>query len=214
MTTIILTIILILITIGLVSPLFIKSVRKGGYGKFMLEACWIPVVLIFISCVMVVIVFQWEIPSLLWKPKEVSFVKHLDEYLNLQPGKDTTKANAIGPMIVVDKTKGEIATSLCSQLPSRLRADSPERVMTVVWLEWKRKSSGIYTDGKIATTVNCEVTVIDKASESVMFSTTITGYPPPKSRSRWESSEGSTPTLKIVKYLKSLPYTSEVGSIN
>jgi hypothetical protein len=87
-----------------------------------------------------------------------------------------------------------------------LRANQPEEVGTVVWLEWGEKKVGQYgASGGGAFVRTCNVTIIDHAQRLIVGRHYAEGGPPPTTSRRGASQYGSYPTENIVNYLRGLP---------
>jgi hypothetical protein len=90
-------------------------------------------------------------------------------------------------------------------MPKDLRADNPDEVGTVVWLEWSDKQVGEYTDNSKALVWLCKVSVIDLGAKTLVGQRDFQGSDPPQSDSGSGDVHGSKPTKEIVDYLKNLP---------
>jgi hypothetical protein len=91
-------------------------------------------------------------------------------------------------------------------LPKELRSLSPDDVGTIMWLQWGKQDVGRYEGGAPARVQTCEVTLIDKATFSVVAQRDFRGSAPPeKISSKSSEGVGSAPISEIVTFLKSLP---------
>ena len=203
------TAIVVFATAALIIPLAIPSYRRTAYGRFMLrQAVWLPRCLVFISVLMMIIAGLYEIPRVRWRSLEPAFAGHIDEYLLIQPHTvmriPEMPRPRISGLIVVDRTDSKIATAVCSELPPSLRANTPQAVKTIVWLEWKEVDRGRGSSGGLAPRVDCDVTVIENTSGILLYRKTIRGDEPRGPKPRSESGSGARPYDQIIAYLRSL----------
>lgn len=134
-----------------------------------------------------------------------SFEDHIDEYTNLSGLKgDPGDIYLIGKILPVNKSTKAIDL-LYFELPNDLRAASPEEVETILWVECEGKVVNTYTDGAEARRIDCVLTIINKASNTMIVQTTFRGEPPPGSKSGSGDRSGSRPTEDMVKYITTLP---------
>jgi len=89
-------------------------------------------------------------------------------------------------------------------LTPSLRAARPEEVGTIVWLDWRANRVSIYSSGKQAYEVACEVTVLDAANRRVLARRTFDGGPPPPQVPRGEDGFGALPEAEIAAWLSEL----------
>jgi hypothetical protein len=136
----------------------------------------------------------------------------MDDYLARPSGGlgDMDRSPRIkGKVVVVDR-KARLLDDLHWDLSGSVRADTPDEVGTVVWLDWGSEAIGSYNTGRVATIVTCTVSVIDHASHTVLARKVFKGDEPPYhvSRPKGETGPiaGPKPTGSIVTYLESLPH--------
>jgi hypothetical protein len=114
-----------------------------------------------------------------------------------------------GKVVIVDR-KARLLDDMHWDLSGDLRADTPDEVGTVVWVDWGSESVGTYTTGRVATISTCTVSVIDFASHTLLARKVFKGAEPPYSVQRPKSEkgpiEGPKPTGEILTYLESLPH--------
>jgi hypothetical protein len=107
-----------------------------------------------------------------------------------------------GKVVIIDKDDGGTIDSLNSSLPEVLRANSPEEVGTVVWLNWNEERVGTYQGGGGAYVYTCVMTIIDRTSSSKVAVKRFRGGDPPYITYS-HSGYGSRPD--IISYLTNLP---------
>ena len=90
-----------------------------------------------------------------------------------------------------------------SELPTELRARTPEEVKTVIWLEWTRNVVGRYTSGAEAHQFKCTLSVIDRTRNAMIGQKTFYGANPPEKTSN--VTFGTLPLDEILQYVTSLP---------
>ena len=203
------TAIVVFATAALIIPLAIPSCRRSAYGEFMLrQAVWLPRCLVFISVLMMIIAGLYEIPRVRWRSLEPAFAGHVDEYLSIQPHTviriPEVPRPRISGVIVVDRTDSKIATAVCSELPPSLRANTPQAVKTIVWLEWRDVDRRGPPSDAVAPRIDCDVTVIESPSGILLYRKTIRGDEPRGPKPRSESGSGARPYDRIIAYLRSL----------
>jgi hypothetical protein len=111
-----------------------------------------------------------------------------------------------GKIIAIDKNRN-IIDKLYYDLSEELRANTPEEVGTIVWLQCDENVVGYYgstqTEGSEATYWTCDVTIIDKSIPAILEKRNFAGAPPPSKSAG--SGTGGKPTKEIIDYLVSLP---------
>lgn len=135
------------------------------------------------------------------------FKSHLSEYASmsgLKPISPTVSPYIKGKVIVIDIDEKDIDDCFFD-LPSDLRAASPEEVGTVIWLDWGEVLIGRYTDGAGGYQITCKVTVIDKAKTAIVGEATFKGSEPPSVKSGSGDRTGDKPTDDVSDYIKTLP---------
>jgi hypothetical protein len=111
-----------------------------------------------------------------------------------------------GKIIVLDTKTSEMDWDV--DLPAELKAGKPEEVGTVVLTTWaKTHTPPDYDDGTLAYVQECDVTVIDHASRTVICKQHFRGSEPPSSISNSSEGVGSKPTQDVSNYLKGLPHS-------
>jgi len=137
------------------------------------------------------------------------FQEHIAEYLRADLPKQVDKPYLSGRIIPVDVGDKRI-DGIYAALPVELRADRPEDVATIVWLQWGKIKVGEYQQNKVeALVLTCKVTVIDKQSGLIVGENEFRGSNPPE---RWHAgvpNYGSKPTAPVIDWLKSLPRKPE-----
>ena len=132
------------------------------------------------------------------------FASHIDEYLT--PPKQSAVVNQKGRGAVVPiDTKEKRVDRLYFELPSTLRAASPDVVATVVWLAWREEQVGQYAKGVPSCIEWCDVTVIDKAQGVVIGKKQFKGGDPPATlKKNLTKGVGPRPYREIADYVASL----------
>ena len=133
------------------------------------------------------------------------FASHLSEYTNISNLKEATSALTTfsGKAISIDKTTSEVDETFFD-LPSDVKATKPEEVTTVVWVSCTEHEAGSYTSGSKAYVKDCDVTVIDTLSDTIIGKRSFTGESPPQRKSYRGDWHGSKPNTNIIEYIKSL----------
>ena len=110
-----------------------------------------------------------------------------------------------GRVIPVDMRTRNI-DEIYFRLPEEIRSVSPDDVGTILWLQCGKQDVGRYEGGAPARVQTCEVTLIDKATFSVVAQRDFRGSEPPeKISSKSSEGVGAAPTAEILSYLKGLP---------
>jgi hypothetical protein len=145
---------------------------------------------------------------------QAQFASKMSEYLTLVPADAPVPEEATpyinGKILAIDKTNEVGAPSAVHvALPEELRAQSPEEVGTVVWVEWKETRFGTYGDsGIVAYRIDADVTVIDAVKKVVIARETFQGGDPPSTAPAGGGpGRGPRPVAKIVGYLEQLART-------
>lgn len=132
------------------------------------------------------------------------FGSHIDEYLHIADLKESRQAPQIaGKVITIDKV-GNKADHLYFSLPEEIRANNPDEVETIVWLECTERVAGTYSSGTKGYRTICDVTIIDKASATIVGRETFYGEAPPQVKSGFGDWHGGRPTGEIVDYIENL----------
>lgn len=131
------------------------------------------------------------------------FQPSLDLYLTAVPRDKTPTGQPFKPgMIAVDLTTNSL-DHFFFELPDNLRAANPESVKTVVFLQWDKKETHKYSNGRPGYTQICMVDVVDLETKTLLMRADFQGSPPPSSiRSRSSSAQGSSPADKVVLFLQ------------
>ncbi len=136
------------------------------------------------------------------------FEKHLAEYTAepTRPSGGFPTTYIKGKVVPVEFRKGKQAIDyLYFDLPPELKAQTPEEVGTVVWLEWGEDQVGDYDDDDPAFVQTVKVSVIDKERGRMVGQKSFRGGPPPNTKTYDGPGYGPKPTAEIVQYLTSLP---------
>jgi hypothetical protein len=133
---------------------------------------------------------------------------HLSEYTSLaiQPDDPGDEKGIIirRKVVAIDREKNEI-DSLQYLLPDDLRADRPEEVRTVLWLEAGKREVGVYPRGGKAYQRYTDVKVIDlNQPPKLLIRKRIYGGNPPE-RGSSSNLYGSPPYQEIIDFLRSTP---------
>ena len=132
------------------------------------------------------------------------FLSHMSEYTFFPTLKESSSSTGItGKAITIDKIKNEIDDTFFD-LPTELKASTPEEVGTVVWVSCNEHIAGTYVSGSKAYVQTCDVTVIEKSTASIVGKRTLSGDQPPQTKSYSGDWHGSKPKSEIVDYIKSL----------
>jgi hypothetical protein len=110
-------------------------------------------------------------------------------------------------VVAVDVDKRALDEGMLFSLPESLRAETPADVTTVLQNRYTAKEHGRFEGGGRALQLTVAVTVIDRATGTVLGTGTFTGPPPPKTVSRGafgEDVNGGLPVEEVVAFLKRL----------
>src|SRR6185312_1753971 len=113
---------------------------------------------------------------------------------------------AVGKLVVINLDERKL-DELHFDIPDGMRADSPNEVVTIVQTRPIKHKVGQYEGGGRAIREDYPITVIDKASSTVLGSATFEGPNPPESTSRTnfrEDVSGGPPKAEIIEYLRQL----------
>lgn len=122
----------------------------------------------------------------------------------MKPGQPKDQPYVTGKIMIVDITTRQF-DNLYFDLPDALRAETPEAVKTVVWLERRQIEVGRYTGGSRAIRHVCRATVADATKKQVVGSREFEGgMPPDRIKDRLDHG-GSSPDEDILNWLGSLP---------
>jgi hypothetical protein len=133
------------------------------------------------------------------------FESHLSEYTsihNLSGGSGFSPIT--GKVIVINKVENNVDL-LFSQLPNYLRASNSDEVGTIIWLECSEDVTATYISGAKGYQTSCFVTVIDKATASIIGERIFASAPPPSIKDGPFDYHGEKPTEEIFEFIKSLP---------
>jgi hypothetical protein len=86
-------------------------------------------------------------------------------------------------LLLVDVSRGQV-DALHRRLAQALRAETPEEVATVVWIERGEEQTGYYQDGDRAMVNTCKITMIDVRDHAIVGEGTLRGAPPPASKAK------------------------------
>jgi hypothetical protein len=146
----------------------------------------------------------WQNQHRAWE--QSAFGAAMDDYLapavNPAPG---APRPAVGKGVMVDVNQRKL-DYLQESLPDEMRAASPAEVTTVVQLRYAEQEVGKYTGGGKALKVTLTVTVVDRATHTVLDTRTFVGADPPQFARAdvGEDVRGELPVKDIIDYLKQL----------
>jgi hypothetical protein len=146
-------------------------------------------------------------PRLSAAQKAEIFTGKISSYTSIPNLKDSSSnaVNIDGKVLVVNKSMNETTPSLMALVPAEVRPNTPDDVKYVVWLETESKLIGTYSDGSKGFQVTCNVTLIDKASSSILAKNSFTGPIPPATKRRSSGDQtGGMPEAEIKRYLADL----------
>jgi hypothetical protein len=136
-----------------------------------------------------------------------AFEARLTEYTSMPapPSGSVRDGKALPRMITID-WKARKVDRIYFDLPKELRAETPDDVLTVVWLQWGEERVEEYEGGGWACRHLCTVTVFDKASKKVVAQESFIGGEPPRMTNTPAGSNdyGDKPTDKIVFFLNGI----------
>ena len=162
-----------------------------------------------LGLVVIVIVVAWEAFSKIQDyARDVQldrrFGSHIEEYLQAAELEETgAPPSNIGKVVIVDEVEGEL-DSLYFNLSEEIRADNADEVETVVWLDCTDYVVGTYEDGRKGYQTSCDVTIIDRAKNTIIDSITFQGDSPPHTKSSGGDRYGGRPVAEITGYIESL----------
>jgi hypothetical protein len=136
------------------------------------------------------------------------FEQHLAEY-TAQPsvpdgGFPTTYVK--GKVVPVEFHNGKQKIDyIYFDLPAELKAEKPEDVKTVVWLEYDEDKIDEFDDGAAAYVWTVKVSVIDKERGRMVGQQDFRGGDPPMTKTYSGAAYGPRPNKEVVDYLMSLP---------
>jgi hypothetical protein len=135
------------------------------------------------------------------------FQGHIQEYLSITREQREQGEYLRGKVIVVNTGDKEVDCDVFFELPSELRAATPEEVGTIVRLKWGTKMVGMYVSGRgsegAADAQTCEVTVIDKSIPAIVAWRSFQGDDPPMHFTGART--GPKPVKAVVDFITSLP---------
>lgn len=134
------------------------------------------------------------------------FKNNLAEYTNSSTFKEQAGATPYikGKIVVVNKTEVKVDDPYFD-LPEEVKALKPEDVGTIVWVTYEPSVVGRYTGGSLGYRYTANVTVIDKASGTIIGRSTFKGGEPPSTKKGSGDAYGSKPSNDIKNYLLGLP---------
>jgi hypothetical protein len=116
----------------------------------------------------------------------------------------------VGRVVAIDRQQGDI-DELHPLLPDELRADRPEEVGTVLWLERGVKEVGRCLEGGISYHRYCDVSVIDHTKPPrLLLRKRIFGTTPPPAKDS-KNTYGTWPYKEIIEFLQSYPETQNAN---
>ena len=135
------------------------------------------------------------------------FQASMSAYLAAPTGSSTNVPHVVmGKMIVVDTAKKDVDWDVYFSLPDNLRAAKPQEVGTIVWTSWGKNQIDTYDNGAPAYVQTCQITVIDRKSQTIMWQQQYQGTEPPQTiDSRNSEGSGSKPTEQVQQFLQGLP---------
>jgi hypothetical protein len=133
----------------------------------------------------------------------------LDEYLalgslvNQKPAKlEAGQPVLLRKLIAIDPTKRDV-DPIQILLPAGLRADKPDEVRTVLWLNWGEEPVGQYPRGGTAFRRFCELSAIELGqTPKLKYRNRFTGEDPP-AKGGASNLYGKPPIAEILQFLKS-----------
>src|SRR5262245_29904433 len=135
------------------------------------------------------------------------FEERLTEFTSMTapPTREFRDGDAKPGMITID-WKNRKVDYIYFDLPRELRAETPDDVETVAWLEWGEVREDEYEGGGWAIRYICTVTVFDLATKKAIAQQKCKGGEPPHYTTTPAGSNdyGSKPTAEIVSFLRSV----------
>jgi hypothetical protein len=108
-----------------------------------------------------------------------------------------------GKLIVIDLNKNRI-DPVFSDLPKRLKPESPEQVKTVLWIKCNSEYTNLtYTDGTQGLNTKCELTFIDFVNKQFLWRETVT-VSAPDYKARGSKPVAPDPNERILQYLEQI----------
>jgi hypothetical protein len=136
-----------------------------------------------------------------------AFEARLTDYTAMPspPSGSVRNGSALPKMITID-WKARKVDRIYFDLPQHLRAETPDDVQTVVWLQWGEERVEEYEGGGWACRHLCTLTVYDKATKKVVAQENFVGGEPPQMTNTPAGSNdyGEKPTKKIVFFLNGI----------
>jgi hypothetical protein len=135
---------------------------------------------------------------------------HLGDYLNISPieSQDVAYPNLayiVGKIVIVDLNEKKLSGINGNSALDSIRANKPEEVGTIIWIEAGSKGVGQYTDGAYALQDYYTVTIIDKSANMILAKKVIEGPPPPSGKTYFGNASGGLPDdADVVKYILSI----------
>lgn len=110
-----------------------------------------------------------------------------------------------GKVITVNRLEGTF-DELFFALPSDLRAQTPDEVGTIIWIDCAEVAVATYVSGAKGYSTTCAITVIDKTQNLIVAQPQeFVGEKPPSSKSGVADWHGKRPLKEMIEYIKSLP---------
>lgn len=109
-----------------------------------------------------------------------------------------------GKLVVVNKITNQIEQSLLTSLGDIFVPETLDEIKYIVWLECNREYVGKYTDGASGYQQKCKLSLIDKATSTLIARKTFSGGMPPQTKRHSGDATGSRPDDQIKNYLVSL----------
>ncbi len=133
------------------------------------------------------------------------FAPHLKTYTSLQPVDVKRPYDFVfGRVVVVERNrKGDKIEIVSNRLNRRLRADSPEEVSTVIWLDWDKKK---LPDPKEAVVDTCHIRAINLKTQQLTAKHLIEAkWRLVRIKPKGEKWSGYLDDTTIYRYLRELP---------
>ena len=137
------------------------------------------------------------------------FEGRLTEFASIHPRSGGSSSGVRGKLVVIDKATGQL-DPVWGKIPDNMRAANPADVGTVVWLSWSESLVGRYKGGQPAYRSDVKVTVIDRASSTVLDTKTFSNEPPGTiTAGGGGGASGKRPEDEVVNYLRTLAGVSQ-----
>jgi hypothetical protein len=136
-----------------------------------------------------------------------AFAGHLPAYMAIWRGRAADDGYKVEPFLmgkaVIVETKGRRIDPLTFQLPDSIRAEIPEEVYSLIFLDCQTPEVGSYTNGAKARDHVCEIVIYDMGTAQVVYANSVVRYAP-GSISLEQSGTGERPDEEVLEAIASI----------